>query len=600
MDRMNITVVTVSVSLIWNILTRIHLIILISFLSGHKCAQGFYQCPHGQCIDEKLLCNGLNDCGDNSDEINCRNHAKTESCDTHSAEPTEYQCITDHTICLPIEAKCNGTAECPRGEDEDGCTKCGLFRFECKNSQCIPLAFRCNNEDNCGDGSDEINCFAKTSKNVGEACNEHMFNCMDGECVEMLKVCNGKKDCSNGKDEGGKCEEKCTDGMCDQLCDRSPYGPTCSCRNGFELGADKRTCQDIDECETLNPCAQKCENTVGSYRCSCFLGFMLRNDKTKCKSQGDREYMLFSTFDTIYNESEKQRSVAWSVKNTRFTGLDVNIAMGLLYYTVEESQSLYEYNISTKRIRYMNGVGTPTKLAVDWSTNNVYVVDRSVPAAIRICHLAEKVCVRLLQLSVGDVVQTIRVDALNNRLFYTVLHKWDYSNPISVVYSRLLDGTHSTVMVNSAIHVSDLTFDPNKRLLYYAEMDNNAIYSIHYDTKDHRKIIFDQPNIWKPNAIGLFQDELTVLSVGSNKAVRCKTYDNYECNRPHELNAFNMENLVMVQETKQRPMVNKCSNNKCSMVCVPAERGPKCLCADGVHVEPSVQCHDVTVREKNY
>lgn len=31
-----------------------------------------YKCHNGQCLDDmKLICNGEDDCGDNSDEFNC-------------------------------------------------------------------------------------------------------------------------------------------------------------------------------------------------------------------------------------------------------------------------------------------------------------------------------------------------------------------------------------------------------------------------------------------------------------------------------------------------------------------------------------------------
>ena len=57
----------------------------------------------------------------------------------------------------------------------------------------------------------------------------------------------------------------------------------CSCRSGFILFDDGRTCVEINEC-TLNTddCQQECINVVGGFQCGCYEGYSLNSDLRTC------------------------------------------------------------------------------------------------------------------------------------------------------------------------------------------------------------------------------------------------------------------------------------------------------------------------------
>ena len=66
-----------------------------------------FPCDNGICISLDRVCNLANDCGDNSDEIHCKNH---------------YKCASGELI--PISKKCDGEIHCRDASDE--CVDCGL------------------------------------------------------------------------------------------------------------------------------------------------------------------------------------------------------------------------------------------------------------------------------------------------------------------------------------------------------------------------------------------------------------------------------------------------------------------------------------------
>ena len=42
-----------------------------SLTGSRKCKKGYLHCMNGRCIASRYWCNGVDDCGDNSDEVPC-------------------------------------------------------------------------------------------------------------------------------------------------------------------------------------------------------------------------------------------------------------------------------------------------------------------------------------------------------------------------------------------------------------------------------------------------------------------------------------------------------------------------------------------------
>ena len=63
-------------------------------------------------------------------------------------------------------------------------------------------------------------------------------------------------------------------GGCQHECRLSQQDFLCSCRAGFTLNQDQRTCREVDECRTNNNggCEDICTSTQRGTACSCSPG----------------------------------------------------------------------------------------------------------------------------------------------------------------------------------------------------------------------------------------------------------------------------------------------------------------------------------------
>ncbi|XP_055972837.1 complement factor I [Sorex fumeus] len=74
------------------------------------------------------------------------------------APPAEkaFQCVNGKRI--PRGKACDGVNDCGDQSDELCCTRCQGASFHCSSGVCIPQQYRCNGERDCITGDDEANC----------------------------------------------------------------------------------------------------------------------------------------------------------------------------------------------------------------------------------------------------------------------------------------------------------------------------------------------------------------------------------------------------------------------------------------------------------
>uniref|UniRef100_A0A669BG50 LDL receptor related protein 1B n=1 Tax=Oreochromis niloticus TaxID=8128 RepID=A0A669BG50_ORENI len=189
------------------------------------CGPHEFRCENNNCIPDHWRCDSQNDCGDNSDEENC----KPVTCN-HK----DFACANGD--CISSRFRCDGDYDCLDNSDEIGCVKeCREDEFLCLNrAHCIPRRWRCDDVLDCMDHSDEENC----GQGRSFFCRADEFICNNTLCKLHTWVCDGKDDCGDNSDEDV------------DMCAKLPCPPTrpFRCRNDHVCLRTDQVCNKVDDC----------------------------------------------------------------------------------------------------------------------------------------------------------------------------------------------------------------------------------------------------------------------------------------------------------------------------------------------------------------
>ncbi|KAI8483366.1 hypothetical protein Bbelb_389700 [Branchiostoma belcheri] len=131
------------------------------YFPGRPCHE--FLCANNVCVSRRVVCNGVSECGDNSDELNCHGTPGNGNTQTSSRCAAHQFSCRDLTQCLYQGYRCDGEADCRDGSDEHDCqpgpTGCLQNQLRCGSGACVPVSYRCDNVADCEDGTDESGCY---------------------------------------------------------------------------------------------------------------------------------------------------------------------------------------------------------------------------------------------------------------------------------------------------------------------------------------------------------------------------------------------------------------------------------------------------------
>ncbi|KRF94157.1 uncharacterized protein Dmoj_GI15893, isoform J [Drosophila mojavensis] len=205
-----------------------------------KCQPYQWQCSNSECINADFLCDKHADCTDESDELpsRCLGQA-TDRLTANDCRRDQFFCDES---CFDRSILCDGNIDCIDRSDERDChlhtTRHPLYpplpcpQHTCPSGRCYTESERCDGRRHCEDSSDEANC-----------CASDQFRCRDGNCVSQDDVCNGIRQCMDGSDEENcdilQCQHnqfRCRNGQCVSLTAR------CNGKTDCQDSSDESNC----------------------------------------------------------------------------------------------------------------------------------------------------------------------------------------------------------------------------------------------------------------------------------------------------------------------------------------------------------------------
>ncbi|XP_016357422.1 low-density lipoprotein receptor-like [Sinocyclocheilus anshuiensis] len=412
------------------------------------------------------------------------------------------QFVCNNGRCVPLNLRCDGVDECGDSSDEISCLNCTSGSFHCvAAARCVPSrsVWRCDNIKDCEDGSDEENCDDNECDIDNGGCSHlcidlplgFMCDCPSGMRLVQDTHCQDDNECDI--DNGG----------CSHLCIDLPLGFMCDCPSGMRLVQDTH-CQDVDHSLDSDVCDQICVRTNGSLECECQDGYVLTAGTGQCKATGVAVHVAVTTHEGVkwmdLSVSE-QRNITY--KRASPGPVSALNAKNMLYWTSPENDIIYRVSLDSSDYRpavlLKASIGV-LGLAVDWIHELLYWVSTNTHAL----HVASLNGSKQSELISGLSRPTaVAVQPLLGYVF------WADSEVSPRIERARLNGTSRIALITSSIRYPvAISLDITRGLLYWADSGLRTVSRVAFDGQHRKTVVESNGYLDQPFGLAVFESRV--------------------------------------------------------------------------------------------